>query len=443
MAEDQEHEVLTTPDESVQGDPIECLLPWTADRYISLLTSAKLGSLDSPLRGIAWRLFLGLLPAECTPDEWVLMANASREHYQELRARYVPLKGGLQAGGPGLLGELVETIDCDLQRLYISGTDASFFMVEGRQSLMRSVLFVWSVSHQSLSYRQGMHELLALIVLVLERDADVLSARDKELSVDGHGHALSMLTAREHNEEDAFVMFERLMKHMEPFYAVCNELIGNVEKVQDTPLVVSCHRVQTVRLRSVEEQVSQMLDDLGIAPQVYCLRWLRLMFGREFTLEAVLVIWDWLLVSAAPPPSSQRDPNVGGTGRGNPIRESLELFATAVLVSLSETLMSVHEDAVLGVLINSQSAWSVPQLIACASALPPCERRSRKGGVVGAAAGKFVEGSSSLGGLGGVALGGVGKFLQKGRDRLRTRVARGNQEGEEPTLLTQSLSASV
>lgn len=37
-------------------------------------------------------------------------------------------------------------------------------------------------------------------------------------------------------------------------------------------------------------------QELGVEPQLFLLRWLRLLFEREFHLEDVLVVWDSLFV---------------------------------------------------------------------------------------------------------------------------------------------------
>ena len=39
--------------------------------------------------------------------------------------------------------------------------------------------------------------------------------------------------------------------------------------------------------------------DLGIEPQFYALRWIRLLCGREFHIEDVIVLWDGLFADSA------------------------------------------------------------------------------------------------------------------------------------------------
>ncbi len=60
----------------------------------------------------------------------------------------------------------------DLNRLY---PEHAFFKTPRIQGILKHVLFVWSKENEDTSYRQGMHELAAILVLVLNRDARVAS----------------------------------------------------------------------------------------------------------------------------------------------------------------------------------------------------------------------------------------------------------------------------
>ena len=53
-----------------------------------------------------------------------------------------------------------------------------------------------------------------------------------------------------------------------------------------------CIRIQSNILGKKDVELSSHLKELSIEPQIYLLRWIRLLFGREFHIEDVLVIWD-------------------------------------------------------------------------------------------------------------------------------------------------------
>ena len=65
-------------------------------------------------------------------------------------------------------GELEKVIEQDLKRLF---PEYEFFQRRFVQDIMKRVLFVWSLENPEYSYRQGMHEVLAPVLLVVHRDA--------------------------------------------------------------------------------------------------------------------------------------------------------------------------------------------------------------------------------------------------------------------------------
>ena len=64
---------------------------------------------------------------------------------------------------------LREQIDQDLMRLHPGNP---FFVRPEVQRVLRRILYVWASTHPDLSYRQGMHELLAPLVSVIWEEAE-------------------------------------------------------------------------------------------------------------------------------------------------------------------------------------------------------------------------------------------------------------------------------
>ena len=56
-----------------------------------------------------------------------------------------------------------------------------------------------------------------------------------------------------------------------------------------SPLLLKCNHIQSVLLASADPPLASRLHELNVEPQMYLLRWLRLLFGREFHLEDVKV----------------------------------------------------------------------------------------------------------------------------------------------------------
>eukprot|EP00927_Polykrikos_kofoidii_P070715 TRINITY_DN67119_c0_g1_i1.p1 TRINITY_DN67119_c0_g1~~TRINITY_DN67119_c0_g1_i1.p1 ORF type:complete len:444 (-),score=54.69 TRINITY_DN67119_c0_g1_i1:570-1901(-) len=329
------------------------LLPWSTERYEALVQSAHDGTLAAPLRGLVWRVFLGLLPAECDSDIWLKATSSARRHYEKLVAKH-PSPEYEDPSSPcwddADAVALDESIKKDLDRLHLNGLDDDFFTVDSRRRVLHRVLYVWAACHPASSYRQGMHEVLAALVLVLERDVDRIALGEIELGSSDLS-VLSVLASLEYIEADAFAIFERLMKHLELWYS-------------GVDCVHACEHVQGDLLGHADPHLAQVLEDFNILPQLYGMRWLRLMFLREFDLESVFMIWDWVFASAAAPLSVNRGLGTDdGTDRGAPICRSLETFSVSLLRSLVDLTDDPDSLAVTRMLMHGTSPSTAAELI--------------------------------------------------------------------------------
>ncbi|KAJ2817030.1 hypothetical protein GGI24_005540 [Coemansia furcata] len=124
------------------------------------------------------------------------------------------------------------------------------------------------------------------------------------------GHILD----RRFVEHDAFAMFDRLMRICLPWYqapsftsprlkpmykAGGNERQAAADAAKlHTPIIAQCHLMME-KLASVEPQLAGHLQSLEIEPQLFGIRWFRLLFSREFSkLSDVFMLWDILLADS-------------------------------------------------------------------------------------------------------------------------------------------------
>ena len=133
---------------------------------------------------------------------------------------------------------------------------------------------------------QGMHEVLAPLVLTLERDCDLCRGSSSS--------TLASLMDPSQIEADAFVLFEKVMENLLPYYQndepPSGGRMGRMGSPHDqpkSPVLLACDRIQGEHLRRADPQVANALASLELAPQLYGMKWLRLLFGREFPLPEV------------------------------------------------------------------------------------------------------------------------------------------------------------
>ncbi|KAG2580046.1 hypothetical protein PVAP13_6NG299200 [Panicum virgatum] len=250
--------------------------------------------------------------------------------------------------------ELEKTVDQDLSRLYPE--DGSYFQTPNCQSMLRRILLMWCLQHPECGYRQGMHELLAPLVYVLQVDIDKLSqvrklhedcfnddfdgvpfpdtdmvfsykprkdakwhSRDDngndseraskvnsldELDMDtkeiillsdayGAEGELGVVLSERFMEHDAYSIFDGLMDggsgvvRMAEFFSA-----SKVGSSSSLPPVIEASSSLFHLLSIVEPSLHSHFIELDVEPQYFALRWLRVLFGREFCLNDLLVVWD-------------------------------------------------------------------------------------------------------------------------------------------------------
>ncbi|KAI8575634.1 hypothetical protein K450DRAFT_260766 [Umbelopsis ramanniana AG] len=180
---------------------------------------------------------------------------------------------------------------------------------------MTDVLFIYCKLNADVSYRQGMHELLAPIFLVLNTEGVDIGDGSLVGPADSSTKLMAQVLDKKFLEHDSYALFDRLMSGAKKWYEFNDEVstrltpakkkeldlidpmgLGGTEKTvpaaQLTPIVKSCRRIQHQLLRSTDPALYQHLESLGIEPQLYGIRWIRLLFGREFSIENVLELWD-------------------------------------------------------------------------------------------------------------------------------------------------------
>ncbi|EPS44281.1 hypothetical protein H072_1730 [Dactylellina haptotyla CBS 200.50] len=200
--------------------------------------------------------------------------------------------------------QLRDEIQKDIDRTY---PDTQFFRSADVQITLSNVLFVWSRLHPDVSYRQGMHELAAPVYWVVH--ADAIEEKPLEITDDGFT-PIPMSAARIENEDvmrelldakyiehDTFSLFQKIMLFAKSWYEMGQGEEKTVGGVPTTsPIIRKSEYIHEGLLGAVDPELAYHLDQLGILPQIFLIRWIRLMFGREFTFDETLGLWDGIFV---------------------------------------------------------------------------------------------------------------------------------------------------
>ncbi|RVW16123.1 TBC1 domain family member 5-like A [Vitis vinifera] len=336
--------------------PIESTLPGSLSSESSSLSGKKRQFAN--LRGVRWRINLGILPSLLSIDDIRRVTADSRRRYAGLRRRllvepHVPKDGSncpdlvmdnpLSQNPDSMWGrffrnaELEKMVDQDLSRLYPE--HGRYFQTPGCQGMLRRILLLWCLRHPEYGYRQGMHELLAPLLFVLHVDVehlsqvrklyedhftdkfDDLSFHESDLTynfdlkkfpdsledeIGCHGNAMKVGSLGEVDPEiqtivllsDAYgaegelgiVLSEKFMEH--DAYCMFDALMSGARGA-----VAMADFFSPSPTGVLTRAYPLHLVELGVEPQYFALRWLRVLFGREFSLEDLLIIWDEIFAS--------------------------------------------------------------------------------------------------------------------------------------------------
>jgi TBC1 domain family member 5 len=163
--------------------------------------------------------------------------------------------------------------------------DNFFFREPETQRMLLDILFIYAKLNPDLGYRQGMHELLAPLLWVVQQDAvdhDTTTAEDRQ--AEGFDFMTDVLDYRQ-READAFSLFCAVMQTAKSFY----EMGDNRDS---SPIIARSRRIHDDLLSIFDPELALHLQVAGVLPQIYAIRWVRLLFGREFDFADVLRLWD-------------------------------------------------------------------------------------------------------------------------------------------------------
>jgi TBC1 domain family protein 5 len=142
--------------------------------------------------------------------------------------------------------------------------DNVYFRQPGTQDMMLDILFVWCKMHPGIGYRQGMHEILAPLLWVVERDAINTTTSDK-----GSSDPLLMdMLDSQYIEHDSHTLFSLIMQTAQSFYAPAET--GSTTK--ETPMLARSSRIYENLLPKVDPELSAHLVKLEIVPQIFLLQ---------------------------------------------------------------------------------------------------------------------------------------------------------------------------
>ncbi|KAL3799965.1 hypothetical protein HJC23_007438 [Cyclotella cryptica] len=233
-----------------------------------------------------------------------------------------------------------------------------------RAEKLSQILFVYAQEHKEIGYRQGMHEILSYILLVLEMDlmehavalerkrwrTDVLSSLGmspkledgssrKEggvAGVDSSGNIVVVhLLDSEYILHDAFTLFECVMEALASAYD--SAPTGEEETSAGCLEAMTSSIVSKIRYVARDEALFSHVLYMPVPPQLYFAKWVRLMFGREVAggMKDVMRLWDAFFELASATASIEDDLSIS-----NALMNVLKTAAASMILLIRHLLLA-------------------------------------------------------------------------------------------------------
>lgn len=140
-----------------------------------------------------------------------------------------------------------------------------YFRQPATQKMLLDVLFIYCKLNADVGYRQGMHEILAPVLWVVESDAiDLKKAEGQEDKI-----LFRVLDSR-YVEHDTFTIFGLIMQNAKSFYAPAPENSStDTNNATESPMIERSKRIYNSYLPKVDPGLFGHLVKLEIVPQIF------------------------------------------------------------------------------------------------------------------------------------------------------------------------------
>ena len=352
-----------------------------------IFSSSKEGNLNIILRPISYRLFLNIFEMNSI-SSWVEVISSQREEYKNKFKKYCKIKkfsGDPLAGGNVKNDEdkeLKDLINKDLIRTY---QDIDIFLKSNIKNNLANILYIWSKENNSISYRQGMNEILAVLLLAFypvyfvsktkpkPNKNEILKIIDKFTNEEIDDSNYEDLYVFFHDEEeiqsDLFFTFDAIMKRgqqllfdpkplqkNDPNYNLY-ELFPNQKKIRiddDIPTYINkrCAYLIYEKLQGIDEDLYEHFVKIDLPCTVFLQKWLRCLFNREYEYNDVLYLWDCIFAHECQDKKSEKYSFI-----------FVDYVALAMLIKIRDLLKDKDQNDCLSILFKYPKNFEMNELL--------------------------------------------------------------------------------
>ena len=281
-----------------------------------LITSGKLAHIDKTfIRGFSWMIYLGILPLnqKVSLKSWIDEITNQRKNVKKLiKSNTVNKLKGDPLGGISTetdktnkqwndfltQSEIIKMIKFDVER---TNPSEKLFKEPYIKDLETTVLSIFAKNHKEISYRQGMNEILSIIINAMypyygksPNDKYTPELFDKWAKNPAENAKDIYYFFLDENEfgNDVLILFENLMIK----YGLAKFFEDDSKDKKKSPYFIKrikhiIHKKLSVLDRAVFSHFQNQNLDYGMVFQ----RWFKCLFKREFPFNDTCTIWDYIL----------------------------------------------------------------------------------------------------------------------------------------------------
>jgi hypothetical protein len=207
-------------------------------------------------RAMCWRVLLDLLSSN-NVNKWKDQLKEANDSFHTTKSTVMPSLDKVSADPLSAQAndewniyyknvDLINFINTDLDRLYITGIPDEYFESKERREMLLAILLIWSFKHPVISYRQGMHEIAAYFMFCVEQELAGWDLVRNNSSSSKSPLTLDLLDCFSEKTVEAYTyqLFFRVMSELEPLY---DPVSYTPRGVENQPFIVQfCTKVQGI-----------------------------------------------------------------------------------------------------------------------------------------------------------------------------------------------------
>ena len=349
------------------------------------------GELDKyHIRGMAWKIFMEVLPETETLEQWVETIDKLRKEY---KVKTKSLLKTQKFKGDPLSGMAVSNTDSATWNTYYADNDTkklinldldrtfqelALFHQSKIKSNLADILFIWNKENLDVGYQQGMNDILAVTFLglypcyfkngkKLGKNAILKISSEQISAIQNAEDIYDFFHDEDELYSDLYFCFSKLMKRglKELFetYKGNEKAIVNYKKYElftnqleqeptddmNNPLNIRCTLIIKEKLKSIDPDLYQHFKKIGLNCGIFLQRWLKCMFDREFDLKDIFIIWDSIFAT----PDSQN-------GYGLVF---LDYIAISMILRIRKTLLQSDQNECFATLFKYPPIENISELV--------------------------------------------------------------------------------